>query len=97
MVSNLKTFDLQLRTPLHLERVTVSDNFPPLEYILDNWLSTADVAAMHDLGAANVRDLCERGTLRCKQIAGRWFVDPASAREYVPGLRGRPRKNPKSE
>ena len=62
------------------------DDLPPIGEIYEHWLTTAQVAQMHNMTVSAVHYLCAENKLRAIKIGskrrGEWRIDPISARNY---------------
>lgn len=58
--------------------------YPSTDYILENWMSVNDVAALKNVVVQTVTYACRAGNLRCRQIGKVWYIDPDSAAAYEP-------------
>lgn len=71
--------------------------YPSVETILRDWLTTKQVADMHDMTDANVRYLCINNWSKSKdamRIGREWYIRPETAAAYdkVEQRTGRPKK-----
>lgn len=72
------------------------DNINPSElsdgFIIDHWLTTIEVAEMHQMTTQAVVDAIHRGVLIGKKIGGKfrgqWYVEPESAAKFEKGKTG---------
>jgi hypothetical protein len=68
----------------------LDDNLPPIEDILQNWLTTKQAADLARMSANRVATLCAQGKLRARKIGRVWYVDPAAAALWYKGQHRQP-------
>jgi hypothetical protein len=65
-----------------------NDDLPAIGVIYETWLTTAQVAEMHDMSTSAVVYLCSHDRLRATKVGsmgrggGEWRIDPDSAKNY---------------
>jgi len=64
-----------------------NDDLPAIGVIYETWLTTAQVAEMHDMDMSSVAYLCRKKILRSVKFGGEqrgeWRIDPIAARQYI--------------
>ena len=67
--------------------------------IITDMMTTKELAGIGGVTVGRICALCQTGVLKAHKIAGAWFIEPGSAKEWAASSRkvGRPPKEPRHE